>query len=293
MKKLGGLLITIGTLAGVYTVVQAPAVVAAGCANVSTFGAVTLEVPDLPDAENHALWVRMESPQSQSYILVQINDEQCLQVGGFEQVPGQWSWQSYRLQGVVQPIVFHRTSGNSLKLIGVADGAKVDRVLITEADCIPQDFGANCQPVQAVHATGPLTQLPPPSNDPIAGKVHLSQTPQKHAAQLSHVAYVVNGQKLQETQTPEPFDTTRTTNGKQTVEIVTTLKDGQAIRESTVVDIQNPENAFSPLVRWVRLHKTAFVRAAGAAAVILLVFATVRLMRSHRRKGRESKFHGF
>lgn len=289
MKVLGGLLLI---LALAVTMLPGRSVHAAACSNISSFGSVTLDIPTLPTPENRALWIRLEAPSPSAHVLVQVNESQCIQIGGHDQIPGQWSWQTYRVQQAVQPVVFEQASGNTIKIIGVNEGIKVDRVVVTETTCVPQDFGANCQQVQAVQDSLSDKVLPPPSSQPVRGEVLLSSTPEKHGAHIESLAYVVGGRTVQKSDSPVPFDTTRIANGKYTVQVITTLADGQVIRESTVIEVDNAENFLSPFIRWVRANWSAVIRVGGVLMLLLVAYAAARLVRRHYLKKRERSFHG-
>lgn len=290
MKILGGIF---AALAVLVIFQQAPSVAAVGCSNVSTFGAVTLDLPRLPATEARAIWVRMEAPAPDAKVLVQVNEDYCLQVGGHNQEAGQWSWQSARDNGSVQLINFPKADKNTLKVIGVSDGVKVDRAVITEADCVPQDFGANCQRVQAISQQVEVTELPPPSTEPLNGQILLSATPQKYQDQLENLEYVVDGRTVQESDKVVAFDSTRLPNGKHTVNIVMTLKNGDVLRESTVIEVNNPENAFTPLVRWMKINSSVLLRILAVIGLLTLLAVVARLTRRRRRTKRERSFHGF
>lgn len=292
MKMLGGLLAVLVVAVAFFT---PKTVDAAACANVSSFGAVTLALPKLPVQEDRVIWVRLQALTPADTVLVQVNNDECLQVGGFAQAPGQWTWQTYRLGEAIQTVDFPNETQNRLKVIGTSDGVRIDRVVVTGRDCVPQDFGANCQQVEAVQDVGDdaIIQLPSPSNDAVQGEILLSSTPDKYKSQLASVAYIVDGQTVQESSTPRPFDTTRIANGKHTVQVVTTLKDGKTIRESAVIVVANAENILTPLVRWLRLYLDTIVRVGAAMGMLLLVFLAAKLYRRTRLKRRERRFHGF
>lgn len=292
MKKFGGILLIVFLAAAVLPATSAQA---AACSNVSSFGAVTLTVPKLPAVEDRVIWVRLEAPDPQSQILVQVNKDECLTIGGFEQASGQWSWQTHRSNGTITPLVLHRLEGNTLKLIGIHDGVRVDRIVVAGSGCVPQDFGDNCQSVTALREDQQdvPTQLPPPAMEAVRGQVLLSSTPEKFKADLKSVVYIVDGRTVQESTSVASFDTTLVPNGKHTVQIVTTLKDGRIIREETVIEVANAQNTFSPLIRWVKLHASTIYRVIAAVGFALLLLGSFIFLKRRRRSHRERRFHGF
>lgn len=290
MKKLGGLFIFL-LLAAV--ALPSRTAEAAACSNVSSFGQVSIDLPPVKNLDNQALWVRMQAPDKDAYVYAELNDEECYKIGGHEQPVDQWSWQTFRTNGQLTPIRLPRTEPNRLKLYGAVEGVKVDRVMITEAGCTPDDFGNNCQTGTTATDSKDATVLPPPSDGNVHGLIVLSTTPKRHAAELAELSYAVNGKVLQTSTSVEPFDTTYVANGKYTVLIITKLKSGEEIRESTVISVSNPENAFTPLVRWARLNKPALVKYGGIAAAVIGLVILVKLLTVWRRHSRERSFHGF
>lgn len=292
MKKTGGLLIIFALLLGFLPVNIAAA---EACANTSTYGAVNLSVPELTETKQQALWVRMQAPLPESRVLVEVNGEDCLEIGG-DINSTDWSWQTWKINGSPAFVDFDKSTGNSIKIIGVSDGVKIDRILLTKNFCTPQDYGSNCRDsldLSQPTVSGDITMLAPPSNEAVAGKVLLSSTPQQHKSRLEKLEYSVDGKIIQTVMSPEPFDTTLVPNGKYQVGITTTLDTGTVFREATVIEIKNSENVFSPLVRWVRLN-TRIVSmvgvSLGAALVLVSLFNLLRMAYKHHR---ERTFHGF
>lgn len=147
MKRMGGLIIILALVLLPLLGGQA----AAACANASSFGAVSFDVPDLSRPVDQKLWLRVQAPLSGGRLLVEINQADCVEVN-LAPSGGKWAWQSH-------DVSFVTATNNTLKLIGVTDGAKVDRVLLVEQDCTPQDLGDNCQ--QAVELNQEKTSRVP------------------------------------------------------------------------------------------------------------------------------------
>lgn len=276
------------------TVLPVQQVSAAKCANVTSFGAVSINLPELKKTNRQALWIRMQAPAEDGKALVEINESACLEVGGQGIKPDTWTWQTWRNNGQVSVVNFRSPKGNVIKVIGVSDGLKIDRILLTDAECTPEEYGNNCRDaVELKQGEIESTILPSPSNGTVSGKVQLSSTPQQYTLQLKTLEYIVKGKVIQKSEIPEPFDTSLLENGKYEVIIRTTLSSGEVVNESTVLDIKNPENAFTPVVRWAKLN----IRAVRIAGIILGSLLAVTLFMAFIKKvylaRRERKFHGF
>lgn len=288
MKKIGGILAVLTAIMSVLAPV--PQLSAAGCANVGSFGAVELSLPETPDGKM-VLWVRMQSDDGNGRVMADIDGRECLEVGD-QTKPGEWAWQT---AGGDSPraIDFAAVKVKRVRIIGVTD-VKIDRVLLAQPGCVPTDFGNNCRnSVELSQPPTEVTVLPPPYDHPVSGKVVLSQTPAQNKDRLKTVEYIVAAKVVQRAAADIPFDTQLLPNGKHTVQIDTTLDDGTVLRESTVIDVNNPENVFTPLVRWAKQNarplKFAALTAGGVLAAILVM---MWLRRTHRKK-RHRMFRGF
>ncbi len=293
MKKLGGFVAVILIAAAVFVSVPQSAQ-AAACANTSTYGAIRLFVPTVPRTGEFALWVRMQSSDVDGRIMTELNDNECLEVSSDSFIPNQWSWQPYRSGGQPGTVSINQTEGNTLKLIGVQSGIKVDRVILAEPDCVPKDFGNNCSSTTEVVLTDQDIQvLSPPSNNPINGLVVLSSTPSQNKDNLATLTYTTGGRTIQKANQPVPFDTTLVANGKHTIIIETSLRNGEVIRESTVIEVENPNNILSPIVRWLRLNKQSVLTVVSVFAGLAILISSIWLIRRIYSKRRERRFHGF
>lgn len=265
---------------------------AAACANISTFGAVTLHAPELSNIQNQSVWVRMQG-QTGSKILVEINGNECHEITLQDGQSDAWVWQSFTSNNQPYLITFPEPVGNKVKLIGISDGIRVDRVLITEPSCTPQDFGNNCKSGVSLTA-GEENQsitVPSPAGS-VSGKIHVSPTVQTEADHVVSVTYNVNGKTVQQSSSADPFDTTLLENGRYTVYITTNLKDGRTIHEMVEVDIKNPENALTPLVRWIKQYRTSLRIIGLSLLVIAAGIIVLRFIFAKRRSRRERTFRG-
>lgn len=293
MKKRGMLYLLIFAFTGVaLNIYGQSSVSAAACSNVSSFGAVTLNAPELSNIQNQSLWVRLQG-QTGSKVLVEVNENDCHEITLQNDQTSTWSWQTIANEGQPQPISFSKSTGNTVKLIGISEGVRLDRVLITEPECTPQDYGNNCKSSISLSTGEDKDSIAVPSpSGPVSGFVHLSPTLQNGQGNVSSVVYSVNGRVLQQEITAKPFDSTLLENGRYTVHISTTLQDGQTVREIVVVDIKNPENALTPLIRWIKQHQTSLRIIGFGLLAIATSFIVLKFIVGTRRTRRERTFRG-
>jgi hypothetical protein len=294
MKRLGGIFGISLILVQLVSLLIVPKAGAENCSNFSSYGAIRLFLPEVSTKKDYALWFRLQPTDTPAQVLVEVNQNDCLEVTGENQPAYQWYWQPYKKDGTIQALRFTQEEGNTLRIIGILPGVKLDKVMLTEPDCIPQEFGTNCKNLEAVGIeSGVVTNITPLSNDPVSGKVTLSLTPQIVGSELSAVHYVAEGKTLQTVFKAEPFDTTLLSNGKHTVQIETVLSDGRVIREATVIEVNNLENALSPIVRWIRLNlRTLYLTGLVIAGIIILLLL-ISWVRKWFLKRRQLHQHGF
>jgi hypothetical protein len=296
MKRLGGI-IGVGLMLVQMLIALSPAIVRAeNCADTSSYGAARIFLPEVSTRKQYALWVRMQSAQPTATVsLFHEPGDYCYEVTGATPTPNQWFWQPYQLNSATELITFSEDMGNSLLVIGTQDGIKVDKVLLTEPNCVPQDFGNNCKSgIEAISFNqSEVNVLAPPSSGSLSGTVSLSVTPTIVQNSLKELRYVVDGRVLQRFDHVESFDTTLVENGKHTVYIEIDLVGGTRIRESAVIDVENAETFISPLTRWVRLNGSV-IRLAGMVTAgtfaTLIVYSWFRSWVLNRRRLHN---HGF
>lgn len=296
MKKFLGVLVAgvVLNLAGLFAVMPR-SVGAAACANVSSFGAVTVSLPVLEHIKDRVIWLRMQSAEGDAKVQVEVNSADCLQIGGQTERSDTWQWFTVKSgQGDVVPYTFTRHDGNMLKIIGVKPGVRVDKVLVTDSLCVPQDFGNNCQAggAEMVVAEEQDFIILPQVSGPIQGRVKLSDTPERNRSQLKEVSYRVAGQVVQRSADGIEFDTNRVKNGTHTVYITTMLQDGSQIKEQIVVEIKNPENPFTAFVRWAKLNQQGLKIGLLIIIGIVVLLVLARLALARRKKRRVRLFHG-
>lgn len=267
-----------------------PEVSAAGCANVGSFGAVELSLHEVPK-DKWVLWVRMQSDDGSGRVMADIDGRECLEIGS-QTRPGEWVWQT---AGGSSPraVDFAGSKSQRIRVIGVTD-VRIDRVLLAQPGCVPSDFGNNCRnSIELNQPQEEVSVLPPPYDHTVSGEVVLTQTPAQNLGRLKTVEYIVDAKVVQRSGKNAPFDTQLLKNGKHTVQINTTLDDGTVLRESTVIDIDNPENVFTPLVRWAKHNSRPLKFAAFTAGVVLAVVIILIWLKRTIRKKRHRMFRGF
>lgn len=266
--------------------------VSAACNNMSSFGAATYDLVELSNTSNKVLWVRMQSPEAGAKLTVEVGGDQCFEVGGFNAMPNEWSWQTYRNDSAVLPISFTSPENKTIKLIGT-DNLKVDKLLVTDEVCQPEGRGDNCEQTAsfADQSLDDYKVLPSPAG-PVSGKVLLSNSPQDNSSNLKEVRYVVSGKVIQTSSSAEYFDTTLLSNGGHNVYITTELNNGDEVKELIKIEVDNSENAFSGIIRWIRLS-TGSVVLVGLIVSLLILFAVgLFFARKYYRSRRERSFKG-
>lgn len=297
MKKLAGIIaVSVLAITAVIPFLMPKNAAAAACANVSSFGAVALEVPLLEHIQERMIWIRMQASNDSAMVRLEVNNQDCLDIGGSAEQSDSWQWYTQRSNdGRAVPYSFARHDNNKITVIGTQPGVRVDKVLITDSSCVPQDFGNNCQAANAELISAEdqdYAILPPPVSGPLQGKVKLSNTPEQNRQQIKEVVYRVAGQIVQQSPNGFLFDTIRVKNGTHTVYITTTLQDGTQIKEMTVIEVKNPENPLTSFLRWAKLNQQALKTGALLAAGLIVVAVIVRIAVARRKRRRVRLFHG-
>ena len=263
----------------------------AECNNVSQYGSITLKIPSLPTKGVYNIWTRMQVPdQTHSQYQLEINNDQCFEVGGSSIMPNVWTWVSFKdgdLSSKIR-VDFNTVSLNTAKLIGINPGVKIDRLILIKTDCIPVADGSNCQSdavsTSAVDIAG-ANQVPPPSTGPVSGIIIPTQTISRSPEAIAKVLYVVDSKQIPTTN-GFGIDTTLLSNGSHQVAMQITNDYGIVTNESTTILVENPVNALSPLKRWIRLNQSTAVKLSsisGGIIVLLAIFLVVRHMRLQKR----------
>lgn len=270
---------------------------AAGCVPTGRGGRIAMQVPVLPSTGTYTLWTRMQVPdETHNRYKLEINNTTCFLVGGSSIVPKQWEWVSFHdgdLSAKVQ-YNFNTVKGNNLLLMGADAGVKVDRVLVVKNDCRPVDLGANCQTISLSGSSienGSII-VPPPSNGSVSGIIIPTQSIAQNLSEILHVTYSADGQQLP-VAANFGLDTTLIANGTHTLSMSITKNDGTVTYETTTIITENPETGFSPLKRWVRVHKTEIVLVSALTLVIVLGAILIFVLRSTQLKKRLLTFRGF
>jgi len=263
----------------------------AACSNVSQFGAITVKIPALPSSGTYNIWTRMQAADTtHNQYSLEINGKNCYVVGGSSITAGQWTWVSFQDGDLSSKVRydFNSKTNNSAKLIGTESGVKIDRLLLIKTDCTPIADGSNCQSsnitISAADTAG-ATQIPPPSNGPVSGLIIPSPTISQNKETISKVIYAVDGKQIP-TATNNQLDTTLLGNGNHEVAIQTIKTNGTIVNEATTLIVENPQNAFSPISRWVRLNHHATVVASlitGGALLAIVIFLIIRRVLLNKR----------
>lgn len=269
-----------------------PLNVSAQCKDISSLGAVKYNLSTVSKDNDSVIWVRLMHESTEYSLYTEINDKDCFEIKSYQSKPNEWSWQAARVNNKPIKTSFGSESGNYIKLIGLQNGLKVDKILISENNCIPVNDGSNCLEENFVDEGGLSYFKLPTQNSVLSGEVTISDTPQKNLEKLKSVIYVSQGKQLLKTNNSTVFDTTLLPNGKHNIYITTELNDGDVIRELATINIQNDENAITPIIRWVKLNRVI-------SSVILIIFILIlvsiivlNILRIRYKKRRENKFRG-
>ena len=293
MKRWALVLTGVGAVMGIFMGLPQTAN-ATACKDVTQYGAVRLQVPELPHSGDYALWARLQSTSSPAELMVEINQNECYKIETTSAAADQWMWVPYGQTAKPKIIQLDQAKQYNLTVFGMTDGLRIDSIMLSEPDCRPKDLGNNCTTMAVATAAGSeVEQLPPPSNEAVNGKVQLSQTPVRYQPQLVSVQYTVDGKTIQESTTPEPLDTTLLADGTYTILITTNLNNGQVIRESTVIQIENPNNALSPIVRWIRLNQKSLEVVGIVLGSLVVAIILIGSLKRWYLQRRQRHFHGF
>jgi len=261
-------------------------------------GSVLIGLPALPSRGRYTVWSRVQVPDDEhTRYKLEINHDACFMVGGSSITPREWTWVSFQ-DGILTNYVqydFTHVTDNIVRLIGADAGVRVDRLLLVKNDCVPEGLGSNCTtdvvPVAAMDTKG-ATEVPPPSPGKVSGVVVPSQTVTRKPGSVKRVVYYADGEPMPAT--PNfGLDTTLLTNGTHRVTMQITQSNGSVSNEITTLDVENPESAFSPLRRWVRLNTRAAVIISSVNGGALLLAALFFIVRHIRLQKRLLHFHGF
>lgn len=261
------------------------------------YGSIKLQAPDLPVTGRYNIWTRLQVPDaSNNQYRLQVNGNQCFEVGGSSIQAGQWQWVSFQDGDLSHKVVydFQKTTGNSLELIGSNPGVKIDRVLLVKSDCIPVGLGENCESAQiAVKASGTgANEVLPPTNGPVSGLVIVSPTVIQNPENIMSVHYFSDTTQLPSSNNLA-LDTTLLSNGTHRISMQITKKDGKVVNEVTSIEVANPQSALSPIKRWIRLNQKTAILFSSIIGVALVIFAVYMIVRQIRLNKRLLEFKGF
>lgn len=274
--------------------VSAP-VSAAACES-GAYGTATIAIPTLPATGTYTIWTRMQAPNAENnQYQLEINGEACFTVGGSGAPANQWIWVASQNGNASSKTEFNftHTTGNQARLIGIAPGVKVDRILVLQSDCVPTGTGDNCRLGNAVVIQGSSGTTAQTLQQPVSGKILPASILSDNPSSVKRVVYLVDGQKLQEAEGAVPLDTTLLSNGAHIVTARVTTTDDKTTDYATNLTVNNVETFMSPLYRWLRLNKRALAYVGGAFGIlsfVLLIFWFIRAIHLERQR---LKFHGF
>ena len=287
----------IALLCGLMILSHAPKAVAEACDNTANFGVVSLDVPTLPTRGTYVLWTRMQAPDPEhNRYRLEVNGNTCYEVGGSSIVPGEWEWVSFyggSLSNTVRYNFDHMTE-NSLRLIGMDAGVRIDRILLIKNDCVPTGLGDNCRSTAATaaYSSSGATEVPPPSSAPVGGIVIPSQTIVNKKSSISKVVYFADGAPIP-TAANNGIDTTLLSNGSHRISIQITQTNGIVLNEVTTIVTQNKQGVLSPFTRWARLNEGQAISLSIMFGIMLIIGAALLFVRHKQLQKRLLTFRGF
>ena len=242
----------------------------AGCSNVSTFGAIEYEFPAYSEIKDITFWVRSQSQNEDYKFLVEVNNSVCREVNVNDDT-NQWGWQQVKDISTSMK----KDTNNSIKIVGIEDGVRIDKLLLVHNNCELSGDGSNCQSIRPARDIGTGFSFLPSIGGTVKGQVRLSQTPFRANSHLEELQYLHNGKIIQNSYTAKAFDTTLLPNGLQTIDIISRFtsennSEPTLIKERITVNIANNDNIFSVYTRWIKSNRqTCFFIYAGLFIAVI------------------------
>jgi len=280
----------------VFTLVPVGTARAAAC-EIEDAPTAALEVPALPQPGSYVIWTRMKTPDAANIrYQLEVNGDTCFTV--FHDGPvDQWTWVNVhgtRANPQTVSYNFANASGNRIKLIGMDENVKIDRLLVLSDGCIPEGTGDNCRAGATTIAAQPnVESIDQTPSDPVSGKVFVSSALTQSSKDVLRVEYYSDGKKVQESNGIAPFDTTLVDNGIHTITTRIFWTDGTSEDSINTITVKNPQTTFSPLMRWARLHQRILFIVGIILAAVSLTLLTLTILRSIQLRRRNKQFHGF
>ena len=207
------LLSVVAIFASSMAIVAVPAkVLAAACTAPSTnYGSVSSSV-SIPASATYRVWSRVMAPDTtnNSYLL-EIDGNQCFNVGGSGLTANQWVWISHQGGNTSSKIDVSLTNAShTLKMIGNKPGVKLDRVIFaSDLACVPTGDGTNCN--TPADTTSPVVRLSTPaSGSTVSGIVTVSATASDNVG-VTKVEFFTDSQ-LRASDTSSPYSFQWSTN---------------------------------------------------------------------------------
>jgi hypothetical protein len=159
-------------------------------------------------------------------VQLQVDNGVATKIGDGGLTPNTWTWVDWKNGDVNNKTTMALTAGDrTFKFTGIEPNVKIDRVLVTDENCVPTGTGSNCTTIVTnpdpdtgtgslnVNITSPL------SNQTVKGVTKVVAAPSDN---IQEVSFRIND-VWQTTDDTAPFewdwDTTKTANGDATVTI--------------------------------------------------------------------------
>lgn len=244
-------------------------VAAAACANTANYGVATFSV-SVPQAGTYTVWLRMQpSSVNNTTVQVEVDGAQCWNMGGSTVPVGSWTWVNWAGTPTQKATATLATAGtHSVKLIGSSTDVYVDKLILlgisekcSDDGQVPIGTGDNCDSAPA--ATPPPSTTTPPASNTVTPTIV-----SENSGNISQIKYYVGGKLVQTSNGEEPLDTSKLPEGQNTVETVVTLKNGQELKQTSVITIPKKTDMNS----WYQRNALWVL---GIAAVIVVTIITL------------------
>lgn len=207
------------------------------------YGSVTTSV-SVPETATYRIWTRINTTNaSNNTYLLEVDGNNCYNVGGSGLQTNRWTWVSYRDGTTSSRVDVQLSKGShTLKLIGNKSGVKIDRlVFASDLSCTPQTAdGSECNVPD--DNTPPTVQLTAPAaGSSVSNTVNITATAADDVA-VSKVEFYVNN-VLAGTDTSSPYsyswDTLQFVNESHLLEVRAYDAAGNVGRQNYRVTVQN------------------------------------------------------
>ena len=269
-----------------------PTRVSALCNGVSDLGAVEYDVSTDSLPRDGDLWLRLlPDTNGESLLKLELTNGDCVDVRLDQGVSSEWIWHNaYQFSDFVSE---SNSEVGKIKVVGVYGNVKLEKILITDKDCVPYADGANCLASNnRIEEDGVSYSLLSAYKGEVSGKVFLTDLSTDNP-QITESRYMVDGKVVQRSKGFEAFDSTLVANGEHRIYMIfegNTQSD--VIREAIDVVVSNADNPFSAIVRHIKLNREVYIVLLSVLIASALLIAMIVLARQKRIQKRHRQVKG-